>query len=352
MERCPEFISGGIVLANRIFWFDRLRIIATLAVIVIHIAGSELFVHSIGSPEWDFYNMLDSLSRFAVPVFIMMSGALFLNPEKRLSIKVLYSKNLLRIICAFAAWSLFYAIVKFNGDINAFIRSLFLGHHHMYFLYLIAGLYMAVPILRKICEDEQIMRYFLVLALAFTFVLPAVSKLPHMSVVAGIEQKISFHIAVGYSAYFVGGYYLSRVDVPKKGRSAIYILGIMAFLVTAVVTRVCSIQSQKLYNGFYNGFSINVLVESISLFVFAKYNMSKSPKSDRRARIISELSKITFGIYLAHMFVIDVVDSLGILDSVSSSIVYAGAKITLVFIVSAIISYIINKIPVLNKYIV
>lgn len=339
-------------MANRIFWFDRLRIIATLAVIVIHIAGAELFVHQIGTPAWDFYNILDSLSRFAVPVFIMMSGALFLNPEKQLSIRVLYFKNLFRIICAFAVWSLFYAIVKFDGDVNAFVKSFFLGHHHMYFLYLIAGLYMAVPILRKVCEDERMMRYFLVLALVFTFVLPAASKLPHMSVVAGIEQKISFRIAVGYSAYFVGGYYLGRVDISQNRRVALYILGIMAFVVTVVMTRVCSIQSQKLYDGFYNGFSINVLLESVSLFVFAKYNMSKPPKDDARARFISELSKITFGIYLVHMFVIDVVGSLGILDGVSSSVVYAGAKIALVFTVSAIISYIINKIPVLNKYIV
>ncbi len=339
-------------MANRIFWFDRLRIIATLAVITIHIAGSELFLHSIGSSAWDFYNILDSFSRFAVPVFIMLSGALFLNPEKRVDIKTLYSKNMLRIICAFAVWSLFYAIVKFNGDMNAFVKNLLLGHHHMYFLYLIAGLYMAVPILRKICEDERIMGYFLLLALVFTFVLPAVSKLPYMSVVASIEQKISFRIAVGYSAYFVGGYYLSCVDIPKKGRGAIYVLGILAFLLTAVMTRVFSLHAQKLYDGFYNGFSINVLLETVSLFVFAKYNMSKPPKSDRRAHVISELSKITFGIYLVHMFVIDVVDSMGILDSVSSSVVYAGAKIALVFITSAIISYIINKIPVLNKYIV
>lgn len=341
-----------MTLANRIFWFDRLRIIATLAVIIIHIAGSELFVYSVGSPAWDFYNILDSFSRFAVPMFIMLSGALFLNPQKKVSIKELYSKNLLRIICAFAVWSLFYAVVKFDGNIDTFFKSFLLGHHHMYFLYLIAGLYVAVPILRKICEDERIMRYFLVLALVFTFILPAVSKLPHMSVVASIEQKISFRIAVGYSAYFVGGYYLSRVDISKKGRVAIYGLGILAFLFTAVMTRVCSLQAQKLYDGFYNGFSVNVLLEAISLFVFAKYNMSKPPKNERRARAISELSKITFGIYLVHMFVLDAVDSFGILAGVSNAVVYAGVKFALVFIISALISYVINKIPVLNKYIV
>ena len=57
---------------QRIISFDLLRIVAAFAVIMIHTSGQwfgEL------SPEWEFANIYDSLSRWCVPVFIMISGA-------------------------------------------------------------------------------------------------------------------------------------------------------------------------------------------------------------------------------------------------------------------------------------
>lgn len=348
--------KGENCLDKRIFYFDRLRIISAIAVIVIHICGIELFKHSTASPAWNMYNILDSFSRFAVPMFIMLSGALFLNPEKQISLKSLYAKKILRIVTAFVFWSFFYSLVNeltdYNGDMSVFVKGFILGHHHMYFLYVIAGLYLAVPIFREICGKESLSRYFLILALVFTFVVPFLSKLPHMSIIADIEQKMSFRVAVGYSAYFVGGYYLSRADIPKKGRALIYVLGAAAFIMTAVLTKKFSEQSQRLYDGFYNGFSINVMLEAVSLFVFARYNLSAAPKSERRAKVISLFSKLTFGIYLVHMFVIDLIDASGIIDNVSNTSLYAVIKFVLVFFVSAVISYVINKIPVLKKYIV
>ncbi len=334
---------------KRVYYIDRLRILATVAVVIIHICGAELFRHGIGTPAWDMYNVFDSLARFAVPLFIMLSGALFLDSEKSFDTKAFFSKNLLRIITSFLFWSFIYAAVEYNGDFSSFVEAVILGHFHMYFLYLIAGLYLAVPIFRKICEDEKLTGYFLALALVFVFFLPLLSGLPHMSIVSQMQEKMKFTLPLGYSIYFVGGYYLSKLDLSKVRRCIIYILGALGFMSTVFFTRKASLESGVIYEAYYSYFSANVLTAAVSIFVFAKYNLSAAPKTEGGSSVLSCFSKLTFGVYLVHVLVIDKLDFMGQMSSIP---LYALSKLVLTLLISGIISYILNKIPVLKKFIV
>ena len=337
---------------KRVICFDWLRIISAVAVIIIHISGSELFNYKIGTDAWNMHNLLDSLCRFAVPVFIMISGALFLPPEKNINLRKLFSKNLVRIITAFLFWSVVYACVKYDGDMKAFLKSVILGHHHMYFLYVIAGLYISVPILRKICEEERTTRYFLVLAIIFAFLIPTLARLPGMSLLSDMKNKLSLDIACGYSAYFVAGHYLSHVELSKRSRMLIYALGTVGFLATFILTKAFSEHANTVYDGFYNGFSLNVMLQSVAVFVFARYNLGGCPKGDKSKKLLYAFSDITFGVYLVHMLVIDFIDVSGVLSVISNPFLYAMLKIILTVILSGVISYVLNRIPYLKKYIV
>ena len=46
----------------------------------------------------------------------------------------------------------------------------------MWFLFMIVGLYLIVPFLRPIVRDEKLLRYFLLLTLIFTFLLPQIAS--------------------------------------------------------------------------------------------------------------------------------------------------------------------------------
>ena len=94
---------------ERIISFDVMRIVAAFAVVFQHIGGQN-WPSSFPSAEWELRNMWVSLAQWSVPMFIMISGALFLNPEKPLVIKKLYGKNLLRIVYTFLFWSAVYVI--------------------------------------------------------------------------------------------------------------------------------------------------------------------------------------------------------------------------------------------------
>ena len=98
----------------RFLYLDCLRILASLAVIMIHIQGAHWYTTEITTVEWHTMNLFDSMVRWAAPLFAMISGALFLSKSQR--IQKILGKNVLRILTAFLFWSLFYAVVKYSSD--------------------------------------------------------------------------------------------------------------------------------------------------------------------------------------------------------------------------------------------
>lgn len=98
-------------LTKRTWYYDALRIVAAFAVILIHTSSQNWESTDVHSPEWNIFNICDSIARWAVPVFTMISGALFLNGNH--SLEKIYKKNMFRIIIAFGFWSLIYGIVDY-----------------------------------------------------------------------------------------------------------------------------------------------------------------------------------------------------------------------------------------------
>ncbi len=196
------------------------------------------------------------------------------------------------------------------------------------------------------------MRYFLVLCIVFTFFLPELAKLKEMSAVYDVLDKAKFNFVTGYSVYFVGGHYLSRLELSKKRRVIIHILGIFAFLVTICFTRTASVQAGRLWEEYYSYFSGNVFVLSVAAFVAGKHHLNFKPKNKSRAKLLTAASKLTFGMYLSHVLVLDILRYSCGLNTLSSIPVYLISEFLLTLFISGIISYVLNKIPLVGKYIV
>ena len=65
-------------MSEKISWIDNLRALACMMVVMVH-ASTSLVVNfaAVHTAEWTVANLLNSASRVCVPLFFMISGALF-----------------------------------------------------------------------------------------------------------------------------------------------------------------------------------------------------------------------------------------------------------------------------------
>ncbi len=352
--------------AQRLIYADLLRVIATFVIVILHVSGSNWHNVPVSGFEWKVFNFYDSMARFSVPVFVMISGMFLLDNKKSLTLKKLYSKNILRIVTSFIFWSAIYSVFTnilkyntFNQEVlKHMVISFITGNYHLWFLFMIVGLYIITPILRKITESENrfLIEYFLILAAFFQVIIPTLLKVPVFSkrsvIINTVINKVNMKFVLGYVGYYVAGYYFKTYDIPSKAKYAIYTLGILGFISTYVLTDVIS-QNKGVADGtFYGYFYLNVMCSSIAVFILFKDKVSKIKFKERTCKIITILSNCSFGIYLVHDFFITIFQKHGF-STISFNSIAAVPIISLsVFIISFLVSYIISKIPFLNKYII
>lgn len=122
---------------QRQLYLDVLRIVSIAAVVVIHTAAEYWTALDVTSYEWKVETVYDGLVRWAVPVFVMISGALFLDPSRDQPIKKLYGKNILRIVTIILFWGTIYALLAglpsdaSAPSLYAFFKAAIFGHYHM-----------------------------------------------------------------------------------------------------------------------------------------------------------------------------------------------------------------------------
>ena len=354
-------------LTQRQYNLDYLRVFASIAIILLHVTAQNMpYVELVGT-EWNIYNICNSASRWGVPVFVMMSGALFLPRE--IPTKTLYKKYILRMAIAYIVWSLFYAIADPIGNMVftegyqiSFVEifgNFISGAVHLWFLPMIIGLYMCIPLIKQLIKKDNLIKYFLILSFVFCFIRTQ-TELVSVNLLSGNAQIIFEHINTlfknfnvtlifGFSTYFILGYYLNKTDIRKKHRTIIYILGVIGLVLTIILNLIASKKAGKSLEVFYGGTSANVLLMSIAVFVWFKYNIKGTENLNK---IIVNLSKYSFGAFLVHIFLLKVLHAFGI-HSTSFHPVLSVPGITIfTTLVSYLISLILNKIPVIKKYIV
>lgn len=352
---------------KRIVYFDYLRVISTIAVVVLHVAAQNWKDVDVQSTQWAVMNVYDSLVRWAVPVFVMISGALFLSKE--LSVERILKKNVSHLAIIYVLWSAFYAVsgilgeyVFRNGDpitLKAVIRETIVGEYHMWFIPMIIGLYLCTPILKQLVRNRKMAEYFLVLSLFFTVLFPWCVHLvedfvggPIASGVGYLDQLMNtmqMDFVLGYAFYFVLGHWLHQKQLTRKQCSVIYLLGIAGALSTILLTMWISYKTMQGLQTYYGNFSVNVFVQALAIFVWFKQRPLKNEKANRVAAV---LSKYSFGVYLSHAFVIWVFMAVGLNTLSFSPIISIPVLVICIFAGSLLISYILNKIPFVNRWIV
>lgn len=341
------------------FHADLIRSVAMFLVILLH---SAVEPHPIVTQpdqaeviRWWTVTLYDSLSHYGVPLFVMVSGALLLQPWKKEPLRVFLKKRFNRIALPFFFWSAIYFIYRYAVQnealtLTSIVNGLETGaYYHFWFIYVIVGIYLITPLLRVLIAhaDRSLIKYSLILWFIGTGIIPLIG-LFHGNI---LENRVFLHLE--WVGYFVLGYYLLKSKIRP-------ILLYIAFFGGLVYTLIGTYLIQLTLGGanswfFVEPISANMIVISIAMFlmlrnVSATKILNKFPKFSKLLRLISQN---TLPIYLMHIIVLETFQNgyLGIQISVNTlppawEIPFLAA-ITMFICLGIALAF--KKIPILKK---
>ena len=351
-------------LDGRLAYADLLRVLAALAVVVLHISAGWLSETGVGSSHWTVMVTYDCLVRWCVPMFVMLSGMFLLDPKKGVGLRDIFLKYILRVLIALAVWGTFYALLDYGhsglhftwaGIKSAFSHVLWADtHYHLWFLYMMVGLYLVTPILRAFVRGASRgdLHWFLLLAFLFCSVLPLLQALfpERMALPSAWTNRFGVQLILGYVGYYVGGYYLKTYTLSRPAEFLIYILGILGAVATVWGTCALSGRSGVLVSALMEYRAPNVVFMSTAIFVLFRYVLGVSDERSRRQRL-GGVARVSFGIFLSHEFFIMLLRHFDIstlsFPPVASIPVLAAA----VFLCAFGVAWLLSKIPLVGRYI-
>ncbi|MFY4775114.1 acyltransferase [Metabacillus sp. RGM 3146] len=293
---------------SRIMYFDWLRVIATIGVVLLHAAAPILYQYkSLPEDHWWVGHMFDTLTRWCVPIFFMMSGALLLNPKKQESLVSFFKKRAFKVLVPFIAWSIFYLLIqmktgKLEPQPGAAAKAVLEDkvYYHLWFLYVIIGLYFITPILKVYIKNtsRKNIELFLVLWFVSTAVFSLIAKFLHIKI--GMDA----FPASGYIGYFIMGYYFYNYSFSKLTQKIYYLIGLVGFVLTLSGTVFLTDKNQGVFDGFfYHYLNVSTVFTSVAVFMLFKHLSSRFKEEGTMIRVLNPINRASMGIYLIHPFI-------------------------------------------------
>lgn len=344
---------------KRLLHYDLLRIFACFSVIMLHSASQFWYELPMDSRNWLVANSYDALFRFGVPVFVMISGALFLAPEREVGIKRLYTHNILRLAAAYLFWSALYGLWDSRtfqlseAGIKPVLLEMMAGRYHLWFVPMLIGIYMLLPILRTWVAHagKEGVQYFLGLFLVFQILRETLLCFIDSVNVKAFLTLLPVELVGSYVGYFVLGYYIAHYGIGKKYHKWIYLLGVSGVTLAVVFGNMLSLRAGEPNSAVFDSYSLFTFLPVAAIFLFFQEKISSIRFPGRIEGAIKEVSACTFGIYLLHILVIETLQSRGF-HSMSVTIL-AGIPLlaAVCFLLCLACIMVLRRVPFIGKYI-
>ena len=202
-------------------FLDVLRVLATCAVVLMHVlTGATDVTDASIVPEYRslLLSVMD-LVTWCVPIFLLISGYLFLNPERTLTYPVMIKKNCRRIALAILLFGVPYAASELVVAERTFrirmipeaLKMTLTGHtwSHMWYLYLILFLYLITPLLKKVLRVLPVWGVAAVMAVIFL----GSSVAPFLNKVLDVNSIPVLPDGSVYFLYYLCGYFFAVREV-------------------------------------------------------------------------------------------------------------------------------------------
>lgn len=338
-----------------------LRFIATLGVLCNHIplVADHVFKSTATIFDDIFTNSIVHIVHWAVPVFVMITGALLLDKQRDISFEKAIKKYFWRmaVILLTIGWG--FAIMEEFTNTHTINFSLFstsfynvlLGKTwtHMWYLYMLMGLYLVIPFIKPAINSLSLKSIdcMLVIMLIFTCILPT---LTHFT---GFNIGIKYPISSFYLMYLILGWRLTQLEENSwllKNRK----WGIILTLILSILLIVCchfeftkGFESLKFLESYNSPIEValGILIFSIALSYKDHFNRFLQLKS------IHLINRNSFGIYVFHMLWINIIYKVIKFNPLQYNPAIYIVLLIVILLLSILTTEIFRKIPFIGKYI-
>lgn len=276
---------------NRQSNFDLLRIISTFAVVLIHVNANVADSNNISLVGFNICSLINIITRFSVPCFVMLSGAFILSNEKNADYKHFYAKSFYKIgiplviilILSFLIAEM-KSIIGGRDLLNPVFELLSGNLNNCWFMFMLVGLYFLVPIVIRIKKSIS-NRSYIIGSFIWLFV----------AMISQLTSTYSVSWAFGIIFSFVGYFLVGNVIYENMSRikfKGLYFIFAVICYVLLFIYRGRGGYTDYCLDPYLNCFSPLMLIASVCVFIGfggIKINID-----------LSRLSGYTYVLYLLH----------------------------------------------------
>ena len=343
------------------FSIDLIRAIAIMMVILVH---SSFFPYRIPGEitngvvsNWFTANIFAAIGYLGVPIFVMLNGALLLNPEKSDEpMRVFFKKRFYRIGLPLIFWTFIFFVWSFYvhgtpATLSNVGKGLISGAYPtLWFLYLLVGLYLITPILRILVKNLDHSKFTLLIGIWFLGTI----SVPIIHTFTSFSYDPLLFVITDWVGFYLLGIYLVNIKIRPALTYIFLILGLAvavggAWFITASMG--------EEFTGFFHGYlSFNMIIASAALFLILigiPQNRFFSIKNHVFNRIIRWVGQNTLPIYLVHIIVLESLQLgfFGFMPYTYNLLIDVPLLTLLTVLLSVAVVYPLKKIPYLTRLI-
>ncbi|MBO4347055.1 MAG: acyltransferase [Lachnospiraceae bacterium] len=344
--------------AERNIKLDILRILAALGVVALHVSSEYIDILPVAGVGFNIAVFINSLTRFAVPVFVMISGELFLDTQKEITVKKIWLHNVLRLFVIYLIWSYGYYVFqslyiwKFDFYRHGLVRTvtgIVYATNHLWFIWMIIGLYILTPVIKTWLKsaDEKNIRYFIDVFFFFQIIRMTLTLLVNKSLTDKMSELVTITEVSGYIGYYVLGYYLANYKINRNLKTVLYVMLPVGIALNFICAAILS-KADGAYNpGIYDSFGVFTFLNCVALYLIVDKMAGKIKKGKT---FIINLSKDTLGVYLVHIMLLEVVKRQFGLDFIGNSTVSIIVITIVLFVLASGIAALFRRIPKAGRF--
>ena len=352
-----------VTQAKREIYAEWLRIVAAFAVVFQHTVTSIWYDTPVSSEDFIALNFMNSLSRFGVGVFIMISGAFMLSPKYPHKPEKILKHNLPRVLIPLVFWVTVYGVVnavteavKAGTPIGENIAALLTAPldlftepaTHLWFLYTIAGLYVITPAIRVFTEhaSKRMVLYVIALFFFFGLVLPTTSHILDKVFDFTLYRNIRIRGTTSFAGFYLTGFYIAQYGIPRIARRVLYVAAFLSWFLAFFYSTYFSLVRAAPNEFFFGNFRPTTFLVAAGIFCLFR---EKFRDRTTNGKALVAISGCMLGVYLVHPLFIKASYGLGFTPVDPNPLITSPIMAVIFFTLSLGVVFAARQIPGLKK---